>query len=390
MIRTIKFSNFYSFKGEQEISFLANKKKTYDYFNSRSGQQITKIAGFAGANASGKTNIMRLFSFLSYFVCTSDKNDKEPGILFKTFFNNHRPAEFFIEFESEDQIYYYSFSVKDDAIISEKLSVKETDGDSYRNTREVYNRLGNVVSSNKAFFEAQAIPLIANIRPDISLIAFLNSNYNIDIINKVFRYFAGFRSNINERGEIDSDRHKGAALKTYLLEADIKEKAERFICDFDLGLSGFSLEEIENDNPRLGTVRVEGNHKGGRKLNFEYESSGTRKLIFSLADIFYALKYGGVVIIDELEVGFHPEALSKLLSYFIEENKDGMAQMIFSSHYLGFMNKLDMHQINLVGKNEKGESISYRLNQVENIRPDENFLAKYLSGSYGAFPAIRV
>ncbi|EKE21482.1 MAG: hypothetical protein ACD_7C00218G0002, partial [uncultured bacterium] len=31
-----------------------------------------------------------------------------------------------------------------------------------------------------------------------------------------------------------------------------------------------------------------------------------------------------------------------------------------------------------------------RLNKVEGIRPDENFLSKYMTGVYGAFPKIRV
>lgn len=54
------------------------------------------------------------------------------------------------------------------------------------------------------------------------------------------------------------------------------------------------------------------------------------------------------------------------------------------------MNKLDMHQIFLIEKNKNGASSTYRLNEIEGIRSDENFLAKYMSGSYGAFPKIRI
>ena len=59
MIRKVKFSNFYSFYKEQEISFLAKKKKTHDYYFSDSSDQISKVAGFAAGNAAGKTNDMR-------------------------------------------------------------------------------------------------------------------------------------------------------------------------------------------------------------------------------------------------------------------------------------------------------------------------------------------
>jgi hypothetical protein len=49
-----------------------------------------------------------------------------------------------------------------------------------------------------------------------------------------------------------------------------------------------------------------------------------------------------------------------------------------------------MHQIFLTEKNNKSESSVVRLNKVKGIRPDENFLSKYMTGVYGAFPKIRV
>ena len=49
-----------------------------------------------------------------------------------------------------------------------------------------------------------------------------------------------------------------------------------------------------------------------------------------------------------------------------------------------------MHQIYLTEKNEFGESRIYRLNEVEGIRSDENFVNKYKSGAYGAYPNIRI
>lgn len=389
MLRKVKFNNFYSFKENQEISFLASKKKTYDYFDSKFDHQITKIAGFVGSNASGKTNIMRLFSFLSYFTCFS-KSDERTSLktAFKTFFNSKNLSKFSVEFEEKNHLYYYDFSIKNGLIMTEKLMIKESKKNSRK--KQVFKRQGDTIVSEKEFFDASSIPLLKNIRPDVSLVAFLKVNYNIEIINDVFEYFRKFCTNINERGEINSDAYKANDFRMYLKEPDLKETAENFIRKFDLGLTGFSLEKVGKEELDISSFRIEGVHKDNRRLPFAYESSGTRQLIFALFDILYALKHDTVVIIDEIEIGFHPEALNKIISYFIEQNKDSRAQLIFSSHSLGFMNKLDMHQINLVDKNENGESLSYRLSQVDKIRTDDNFLAKYLSGSYGAFPEIRV
>ena len=114
MIRKIRFSNFYSFYREQEISFLANKKKTDDYYNSESGDQIAKIAAFIGGNASGKTNVMRLFSFLSYFVCRESGRglSEITNIAYQTFFGNEEVLKIYVEFEIGNIIFFYEFSTE--------------------------------------------------------------------------------------------------------------------------------------------------------------------------------------------------------------------------------------------------------------------------------------
>jgi hypothetical protein len=114
-------------------------------------------------------------------------------------------------------------------------------------------------------------------------------------------------------------------------------------------------------------------------------------LFFALANILNALRYNNVVVVDEIESGLHPEALSKIINYFINENEKGQAQLIFSSHSLDFMRRLDMHQIFLLEKNNNGESEIMSLNKIKGVvRSDGNFLAKYMSGAYGAFPKIRI
>ncbi len=97
-----------------------------------------------------------------------------------------------------------------------------------------------------------------------------------------------------------------------------------------------------------------------------------------------------VSLLAFLKAHYNIEIVNEVYSYFINENEHGKAQIIFSSHSLGFMNKLDMHQMYLVEKNNSSESLAYRLNEIKDIRSDDNFLSKYMTGAYGAFPKIRV
>ncbi len=392
MIRKVKFSNFYSFSKEQEIDFLAKKKKTYDYYQSKTEDQITKITGFIGGNASGKTNVMRLFSFFRYFACESSK-DESAGALnvaYKTFFNNKRPSAFYIEFEIDDSVFFYDFIIQENSIHKETLQTRKTEKGSKK--IEIFSRNSNSIENlHKDYFKKFPLEFLKKIRADVSLLAFLKAHYDIEIINKVFNYFEGFKTNINERGQLNHVLNQIDSIELYLKDSNLKKEMEDFICHFDIGLSNFLIKKETKD--QKFTLSVKGVHtttEENNTLDFSYESRGTQSLFFTLANIFSGLKNNNVIIIDEIESGFHPEALNKIISYFINENEHRKAQIIFSSHSLGFMNKLDMHQMYLVEKNNSSESLAYRLNEIKNIRSDDNFLSKYMTGAYGAFPKIRV
>ncbi len=388
MIRKIRFKNFYSFRKESEINFLATNKSDYSYYNSPKGEYITKVGAFIGANASGKTNVMRLLSFLSYFVCAGSKKNSvsDNSIEFKTFFDNNKPSYFNLEFEYKNKIYYYDLVVNDNTVKEEKLTVKGVE--KYSKPIEIFERkFENILHLHKDYFKGFSKKFTKNIRLDVSLIGFLKAHYNIDVINEVYDYFDSFESNINELGEINNTHHKIKAVLKYLENEELKVSMEKVVRNFDLGLKGFN---IDKEGSKL---TIEGLHKkkdGENRLPFNYESRGTRSLFYVLANILTAIKTGSVVVIDEIESGFHPDALKKLLNYFIDENAESNAQILFSSHSLQFLNKLDMHQIYLIEKGEDCESGVYRLNEVEGVRSDENFLRKYMAGAYGGFPQIRI
>lgn len=394
MIRNIKFDNFYSFKDKQEISFVAHRKDTFDYYSSKNKDQITKVAGIIGGNASGKTNIMRLFSFLGYFIGRKIKNDPDQisNLAYQNFFNNTSPSNFSIEFERKNKIYFYEFTLKNNKILRELLDEKRKFGSTSKT--HIYKRTFNKVTNlNEDYFSSLTTDIFKNIRSDVSVITFLKrSIYDIDTINDIYDYFSSFSTNINERGEINNIGHQFNTLEIYLKDKKIKKEMENFVRRFDLGLDGFDIREKDTEDNKV-EVTVEGIHRINslkKRIDFGYESRGTKNLFFTMAKILSALKNDQVVIIDEIEMGFHPEALSKLVQYFIDNDINKKSQLLFSSHSLDFMNKLDMHQIYLVEKNTQCESTIYRLNEIEGVRPDENHLAKYMSGAYGAFPKIRI
>ena len=410
MIRKIKFNNFYSFDGTQEINFLVKKKKTYDYYKSKSGHQITKIACFIGSNASGKTNVIRLFSFFGYFVSRrsrsiKDENEIISEIAFKNFFNNEKQSDFYIEFEKNDTIFYYSFSIEKNQIIKENLKIKKIEKKSKE--IEIFSRdLDGIINLNNDYFKNISKESLPNTRKDVSIITSIKKSiYEVEIISEVYDYFSKFITNINERGYLNTNMplYQLNQILKCKNDIDLKKNIEEVISGFDLGLKGFDFieeelfdEKNEENNfekknyKRLSIYGIHETKEKNNKIGWIYESRGTRSIFFVLVNILFALKNDiPVIIFDEIETGFHPEALNKLITYYIDLCENKNIQLLFSSHSHEFMNKLDMHQIFLVEKN-KGKSFVYPLNKIKNIRSDENFLSKYLSGAYGAFPKIRI
>lgn len=392
MIRTVRFSNFYSFDKEQVIDFTSSKKEGYSYYNSQNGEQTTKIATFIGSNASGKTNVMKLFSFLSYFVTRSSVNESEEHSLlspYKTFFNNNRPSMFEIEFELNDTIFVYHLELGRGMVLHESLKMKELE----KGARPTY-----VFKRNKditlygSYFEGIKESFLDNIRKDISLVAYIKAHYSIEIIDTVFNYFLSFHTNINEQGETNNPYQQIQTLEKYLADDDIKKKMEEVIANFDIGLSGFEIKKKNIDEKKF-QITVRGIHNTKEKnnlLDFVYESRGTQSLFFVIGSILSGIKNNSVIILDELETGLHPEAVSKLISYFLDENENSKAQLLLTSHSFTFLNTLDMHQIYLTEKDENSMTSCKRLNDIEGARCDENFLRKYMAGKYGAFPNIMI
>ncbi len=387
MIRKIKFSNFYSFKGTHEIDFTTNKKKSDNYYDTFDGKQISKVAILIGPNNSGKTNLMKLFGFLDYFMSISTRDDDGFGVGFKSYaFFSSRPSSFEVEFETKHKLYVYKLKTNTNEVLEESLSARKLVSNS--RTYKIFEREKNNIFVNKNVVPGITQKSLSSIKDSVSVVAFIKSSYDIDEIDEVAEYFLGFRTNINEQGDV---RPTISAIEfagnAYIAFPEVKIKMEELIKDFDLGIEGFKISK-DKDNKEFSIHAI---HKvNGRKFNLplSYESRGTQALFGGLFDIIAAINDGSVLALDEIETGLHPHAVSKLVRYIIDEFSEKKRQLIFSSHSFEFMKKLDPQQIFFVEKIANESSI-FRLDQF-GVRSDDNFLAKYMAGSYGAFPKIRI
>lgn len=128
MIHSITFRNFYSFKGRNEINFLAPKSaKGEAYFDSVTKEKLSKLLLVIGANASGKTNFLKAVTFAKWLMIESffenDSKDKISFQMFK-FSDNTEPCELVVVFEGDEQLFKYSFILNEERILKENLEVR--------------------------------------------------------------------------------------------------------------------------------------------------------------------------------------------------------------------------------------------------------------------------
>ena len=126
MLIQFSVTNFRSIKDKVTLSMLAgNVKEHPEHLISYANEKYLKSAVIYGANASGKSNIIRAFSFMVDFVLNSHNlqlHKKIPRYPFQFDKDTqYFPSKFEVIFISNGISYAYGFSINDDEVIDEYL-----------------------------------------------------------------------------------------------------------------------------------------------------------------------------------------------------------------------------------------------------------------------------
>ncbi len=402
MIHSFSCENFYSFLGKATLDFEVNSNAPDNngYFMTKSGVRLSKVETVIGPNASGKTNILKVLPFLKWLIIDSFNIKPENPIVIQSFaFGNakNKPTNLSVVFEIGEKIYSYSFTLTKEKILGEELKltsyIKEK-----KSTKKIFSRSWNS-KTNKYDFDGSNFALPKGfenlLRSNASVIG-TAARLNHSESKIIAKYWQQIETNVIEAGWIgdhllpNSIVQLGETLDFFSENSDLKEEAEKLLCRFDLGLSGFEIKKEKKDNGFSLNVRATHLFNGGKEyLPIQYESSGTKQLFVLLKSILLALKNGGIAVIDEFDVNLHPEMVIALFDLFIQpETNPKNAQLLLSTHSHMLLSKLDKYQIVLVEMNEGSESEVWRLDEMSNIRSDENYYSKYIAGAYGAVPKI--
>jgi len=406
MIHSFSCKNFYSFGDLTTVNFVVNDKAPNNngYFIADSGVRLSKIESVIGPNASGKTNLLKVLPFLKWLISDSFNIKPNANLPVKPFVfteNKNNPIELSADFEIKGDIFTYSFILDENKILMEELKVKNKTN--YKmTTKKLFSRQWNKESQNY-ILEDNNFDLPKefenSIRTNASIIS-VAVRFNHEKSRLIFDYWQKIETNVAEAGWIGDHlvanplRQLFGALDFYSDKQNeaIKQEAEKLLSRFDLGLESFNVNKEKNENANEITLTANTVHDiNGQKYNFDlkYESSGTKQLFVLLKSILSALASGSMAVLDEFDVNLHPEMVSTLFELFLQpDTNPKSAQLLFSTHSLQVLSKLDKYQVIFTEKNEKSKSESWRLDEVSGVRADDNYYTKYIAGAYGAVPRL--
>src|SRR6202043_1633033 len=110
-----------------------------------------------------------------------------------------------------------------------------------------------------------------------------------------------------------------------------------------------------------------------------------------IGPVLSALRFGTIVMYDELDASLHPTLSAQLIQLFHDPatNPRG-AQLLFTSHDTSLLNHLNRDEVWLTEKRESGATRLGALAMFagERVRKSQNLEDAYLQGRFGALPHV--
>lgn len=402
MIAEIKFKNMFSFRDETVLSFEADKSKdleSYHVVELAPDVKLLKLAVIYGANASGKSNIIKVCDFIRSFITCTPLNKAElikivPFLLNRT--SKEQASEFSVSFyamNGDKAIrYVYSVLLETTHIVRETLIYYLSQQPATVFERSMENNVSSIKFGQKVKISTAAKEEITlKCLPNMSVFAaYMQVNTNIAEMETVLQYLTK---------QMMPAIVPTSSLSRYAEEAIKKETAKEYILRYlqeaDFNISNISSKEQETKkgvvNYTMYQHKVSSGLGGNDYYEFPelYESDGTIRTFGLASQIQNSIGSNAFLAVDEIESSLHPKLIEYMIEHFLKESKQ--AQLLLTTHYDGLLGEEDLlrkDNIWFAEKNTDGASVLYPLTDFKGLNRISSLQKAYKFGKFGAVPNL--
>lgn len=427
MIQEIKIKNFLSFKDEVKFSFEASNDKFAEESQVITINENTRLLRFAivyGYNASGKSNLLSVFDFLSYFwsVKPRDLDSKTGAVPFKLDgVSKDEPSCFEVVFFLNDTKYWYQLELDQQQVYLEKLSYYKTtqpimlfertlkDGQSdiqfnpkavkispaakdmisvncLKNTsffvaRNQVNVNLPVIDAAKEWMRNQMMPIIA---PSTALTSYAQrkASENEALISYIVKFLHEADFNVTD-------------ISTNVISKQLSDEAIKFLTEGNDDSDEDSIKEMERIKKERTIRQIQTifehtveNDFGTEKYQMDKkdESTGTIRTFGIEAALYEALKGDAVLPVDEWETSLHPKLQEKMLFEYLRT--PSRSQLIVTTHNDGLLDLVDdlirKDSVWFTEKKRSGVTDLYKLTDFRGVNRLSSIREAYRNKRFGA------
>jgi AAA15 family ATPase/GTPase len=429
MLLRFSVENWMSFRDEVTLDMVATREEQHSNHIAeikKHGLKLLPVAVIYGANASGKSNLIKALHFAEKFV--TDPPKPEAPIAVKPFLLSRgapaRPTNFRFELLIGEIIYQYKFSLTSNRVVSEELNLIEANREerlflreakgvelskkiaqqaelnfAFRGTHENQLYLTNSVSQKLTEFKPVYDwfdKTIVIIHPDSRYMGMLKITNEQ---NPRFKRMAATMRDLDTG--IATMRQIEVASENLFPKERLTDLAKNLAEDQSISLSppweGNQLF-LRKEHGKLVARKLTFVHQAesGEEIpfNFADESDGTRRLL-DIVPAFLALgekQLSAVFVIDELDRSLHSNLTRNLLTHYLGQRTDSSrSQLIFTTHDAQLMTQdiFRRDEIWITERDQSGASKLVAFSEFKDVRRDKDIRKSYLQGRMGGIPKIR-
>ena len=365
-------------------------------------------------NASGKSNLLNAFSFVTQFVVNSLDRRDEYNFRNRSFLlsNQTRGGKVNLRFHFIHKGTRYRFGISlDEERVYDEYLIAYPKG----HPQVWYERTSseNTDKSNWKFgyyLKGEKQKLVSVTPPNVLFLSVANK-FDHEQLSDVYEWFDYYVRVISPHIGVDQALLNFSASQCFE-DKDLRKSIVKLLSVADLGITDINIKEKDFSDQEIKSVLgilpedfreefkkqfqfdIEFLHrtKGSESypISWGLESAGTQRLFTLSGPWVHSLAEGFTLVVDELHASLHPNQVRSMVSMFHNPRvNSNNAQVIFNTHAVSLLDPelFRRDQIWLVEKDPGGASHLYPLTDYS-PRKNEPLMKGYISGRYGAIPFI--